>query len=533
MTFVQTKHGMAVGPHPFSAEAGVEILRTGGNAVDAAVAAAFTEAVVQPAHNGVAGYGGCLVAWLAKENKAIAVDYNTRTPAAAHADMFPFTPTATGSFSVPKRIHAVGPLAIGVPAVVAGLCFTLDKFGTLGRKQIIAPAVRAARDGFPVNGMTAKLIVDHAAQFRTDFPETARLLMPTGVPPSPQSILKNPETADLLEQIADEGPDVFYRGKIAKHIVDYIRKQGGILSEDDLANYEPRQVEPVSANYRGLTCFTPPLGAGGLTCLQLLKLLERFPITDYGAISAELFHHFLEAIKVCWQERLTKYGDPNFIDIDQHVELDNELITRLLDKVHAGLEKPQTGQIIAPDPMHCTSHLCTADSRGNMVSLTQTHGAGFGSLLSVPGTGLIFGHGVSRLDPRPGWANSIAPGKAPLHNMCPFLALRNGKPFAIYGTPGGRTIVNNIPYFTLNMVDFGMTMLEAITAPRLHCETAEPANLENAAPDSVTENLRAKGHMIESIERNGGPAHGIVVGTTRGQFDGATDPRGEGKVTWA
>ena len=235
-------------------------------------------------------------------------------------------------------------------------------------------------------------------------------------------------------------------------------------------------------------------------------------------------------MKACWRERLTKLGDPDFVSIDQNAELGDDRIQELRGQVKSGLQSPDKGQLIAPEPLGCTSHMCAADAEGNIVSLTQTHGGGFGSWVAVPDAGFILGHGVGRFDPRPGWANSVGPGKQPLHNMCPTLILRDGRPFAAIGTPGGRTIVNNVMRFAVLLIDFGCSISETLAAPRIHCETLEPFLLEKRAGEDVIAQVRELGHEVSEVTGIGGPAHGIIAGKTIGKYDGATDPRGKGKV---
>lgn len=539
MSFVKTASGIVVGAHPVAADAGLEILKAGGNAIDAAVAAAFTAAVVLPGHNGVGGYGGCLVAYLASEKRVIAIDFNSRAPRAATEVMFPIKVAADGkNYTVPGQIHIFGPLSIGVPGVVAGLTTTLEQFGTVSLSDVLKPAIRAAQDGFLVNTTTSTKIFELSDKLNQEFPETARLLMPDSTPPKPGQYLVFPELSETLSQISTKGPQAFYTGEIGQKMVDYLQSQGGILTETDLAEYKTRIVEPLRISYRGYTIFTPPLCAGGLTTLQMLRVLEHFSIADMKPdveslqTSPELYHLLIEIMKVCWRERLTRFGDPRFVNVNEQAELKGERVHRLYEEVKKGLEKPTPGEVIAPEPLNCTTHICAADTNGNVVSLTQTHGGLFGSLVSVPGTGLILGHGVGRFDPKPGGPNSIRPGKQPLHNMSPIIILRDGRPFAAVGTPGGRTIVNNQLYFTLNLLDFGLSISDALALPRLHCESAEPAQIEESADQVLIGAVRDRNHQVDVIEGIGGPAHGIVFGTQPGEYDGATDPRGEGKVAF-
>lgn len=531
MAFRECRLGMVVGPHPLTAEAGLEALRGGGTAFDAAVAAAFTEAVVEPAHNGVAGYGGAAVGYLAKEGRVVCVDYNSRAPAAAHEAMFPVEAAEGTGYRVPGGIHKHGALSIGVPGIVDGLRELYENWGTLPLPKLLAPAIRAARQGWACNRLTANAFREAGEEIRRRFPDTARLLMPESRVPAAGDTVTNPELAELLEELAVVGLRDFYEGETAVRIVKAVRRQGGILDLQDLADYRARQVEPTEAEYRGRRLLTPPVGCGGVTSLQILQVLEGFDLRGRPLGSAAFAHLYAEVLKACWQRRLVALGDPEFTGVPESSQLTPALIEELRAEVERSLrEGPLPRPRLAPDPYLCTSHLCAVDTRGNAVSLTQTHGGSFGSYVSAPGTGLVFGHGMGRFDPVPGRPNSIAPGKRPLHNMAPFLVLQDGKPEAVYGTPGGRTIVNNQAFFTLSLFGYGSGLEETLARPRLHVEEAEPVKLERSESEEVVTWLRSLGHQVERVEKNGGPASGIRVGERPELLEGAVDPRGEGKV---
>lgn len=524
--------GMVVGPHPATADAGLEMLRLGGNAFDAAVAAAFTEGVVQPAHNGIAGYGGAAVGYLAAERRLVCVDYNTEAPAAAHAEMFPIEPTPR-AYRVPGGGHKQGALSVGVPAIVAGLEEIHRSWGTLPLDRILGPAIRAARGGWACNTATFNHIRNHMPALSQSFPDTAALILESGEVTQPGDRMTNRPLAELLERWAGAGLRDFYEGETAARIVDAVRRAGGILAPDDLRAYRPRHVEPLSVEYCGARVHTPPLTSGGVTTLQTLRVLDGFDLTVNPPGTAGFYHLWIEVMKACWRRRLTRCGDPGFGAVPDAEQLTETTVRELRSEVEAGLRDPQPGERVAPDPIACTSHICAADTAGNVVSLTQTHGAPFGSWLSVPGTGLILAHGMSRFEPRPGWANSIAPRKRPLHNMSPILVTRHDRPWAAYGTPGGRTIVNNQAVFSACLLALGMDMASTLALPRVHCEEAEPAKLEAAAGEGVLAEVRSLGHQVDPVERSGGPAHGIVLGSSPGELEGATDPRLSGKVAAA
>ena len=530
MNLRKRDYGTVVGPHPRTAEAGFEMLLAGGNAVDAAVAAAFAEGVVEPSHNGIAGYGGCVLIYRKKTEDVIAIDYNTAAPAAASEDMFTIedAPDAVAGYRVPGRVNVHGPLSIGVPGVVAGLCLALEEFGSLPLGDVIRPAINSARYGYAPNSANRGGMGGNAERWKKDFPETARVFLKNGRAPKKGETLTNPELARVLEAVAEGGREAFYEGKIAETIANYIQESGGCLTVDDLKNYRPFITKPYAIQYRGYSVYTAPLAAGGLTTLQMLRLVEGFDVA--GMSLAERLHLFAEAMKVCWPERLRRFGDPNFVDIDIASEVSDSFTAILSEKLKAGLESPQPGEVVYYEPMNCTSHISTADAEGNMVSLTQTHGGGFGSMVTVPGTGLLFGHGVGRFDPRPGIANSIGPGKRPLHNMGPMIATRDGKPFATYGIPGGRTIQNNQLNISVSLMDLQVSAQSALDAARLHTDGAEPIQVEPRAGEEVLEALREFGHEVTPSAGIGGPGHGIRVSEDGSHHDGGTDPRGEGKV---
>jgi gamma-glutamyltranspeptidase / glutathione hydrolase len=532
LTRSNAKSGVVSSPHPAATEAGVGVLKAGGNAIDAAVAAAFTVGVVEAQRTGIAGFCGSIVAYIARLKRVVVIECNSTAPSAAKADMFRTVPSADGrSYTVPDAPHAVGPLSVGVPGLPAGLALFLKRYGTITLSDALKPAIKAAQDGFVVNTDYSTEVARSVRAIRA-FPATSKVAMPDGSVPQPGEILRFPELADTLKLMAQRGVEEFYRGALAKTIVAYVRSIGGILSEEDMASYEAVETKPLKVSYRGYEIFTPPLTSGGLTTLQMLKVVEDFPISELGAGSAELYHLLIETGKACWKRRLLRYGDPRYVEIDQEAELRQSTIRELRKEVSAGLKKPSAGELISPEPLGCTSHLCVTDTAGNWVSLTETIGATYGSLVTVPGTGLTLGHGVGRFDPRPGLANSIAPGKKPLNNMSPLIVLKDGSPVASLGAPGGRTILNNMLLFVIGMVDFKQTPAQILKAPRCCIESIEPAQIEWTLDESVFEKLRQRGHQVSKVLRLGGPAHMIAV-DSKGKISGATDPRDEGAVGYA
>jgi gamma-glutamyltranspeptidase/glutathione hydrolase len=526
----QVGRGMVAAPHPAAARAGVEMLRAGGNAFDAVAAAAFALCVVTPASTGIGGYGGAMVAYAAGPRAAVAVDFTSTAPAAAREDMFPVEDDAAGGFTVPGAVNALGARSIGVPGVVAGLFHVLQRHGSLPPATVMDPAIAAARDGFRVDRWTEQKMRETLVPHASRYPETVRLYSIDGRLPREGEILRNPDLAQTLQRIARHGPDVFYRGDLARAIVDTVRRGGGALAMDDLAAFEVDEHAPAQGRYRGLTVFTPRLPAGGLSVLQMLGVLERFDVPA-ARDDADLAHLIVETGKVCWRERLLRYGDPRVVAIDHEAELRAERIEALRDRVDTGLRSPAPGEVIAPDPLLAgTVHLSAADRLGNVVSLTHSHGGSFGSLVTVPGTGILLSHGLSRFDPRPGRANAIGPRKRPLHNMSPLLVLRDDAPWLAVGGAGGRTIVSTLSHVLVRVIDRAEGLEGALTAPRFHVETAEPVVVEEGG-EALAAGLQRLGHRVELRPRFGA-LQAIQVGAGAGSMVGVADPRRAGTILW-
>jgi gamma-glutamyltranspeptidase / glutathione hydrolase len=508
---------LCVAPDRQAAEAGADMLRRGGNAFDAAVAAGFVEAVVSPFNCGIGGYAATGVGYHAATGRVVALDANAVAPAAAGPGMFPVVPAREpNGYRLADDRHRHGPLSVAVPGVLGGLLAMLDAWGTLGREAVMAPAARIAREGVP-------LIPPHAHTWRTIEARAEGHPAPDfGDPPK---LVPMPRLAETLEAIADEGPGLFYSGRIGRAIADHVRGLGGLLTRDDMAAYRARVVEPVTVEVRGHTLATPPPASGGLTSLQIVALFDRLERRGEVGPAGDPrgFEAFLEAAKVAWEERLTRLGDPRAMAVAPRDLLAAGHLDGLHERVLEGLARPGPGRLIAPDPLKGTVHLAAADASGNLVSWTQTHGGGFGSMVMVPGTGVVLGHGMSRFEPRPGWVNSVAPGKRPLHNMAPVVATARGRAALAVGASGGRTIVNNVAALLINRLVLGLDPVDAVAVPRLQCETAEPATIESAAGAGCLAALRARGHALAEVPRDAGVAY--LIARDGGAWVGVPEPR--------
>ena len=513
------KKGMVVAHHCLSAQAGLEMLKSGGNAVDAVVCTAFVNSVVRPGMNGLGGFGGCMVIYLADAEKVVAVDYSTVAPAEAHAEMYQpipdseiaedsrmgrFFPVLPG-YATRDDANVTGYLAISIPPQPAGLALALEKFGTKSLKEVLAPAIQIAEEGFPLDVLTAN-VIGRVYPHLKDFPAAMEILAPNGRLPKVGDRLVMKEMAETMSLMAEEGVESFYEGSIADKMVAYIREHGGILSKEDLSSYRARVEEkPSRGEYRGYEIYTPSLhSGGGATILQILHVLEGFDLEQMGKDSPQLIHLMVEAMKLAWKDRLTFMGDPAYMRIPEAEFISKAYAdhqrAELRHILEAGFTFPSSkGQVSG---LGHTTHMNVMDEQGNMVALTQTDGWGFGSLVTIPGLGFNMNNGMSSFDPRPGRLNSIAPCKRPISRMCPTIVLKDGQPIIALGAGGGRRIMNVLVQMLVDLIDFGMSAEGAIRAPRFHCEQEEPILIEHGEDmewgfsREVIEALRGMGHVL-------------------------------------
>lgn len=508
--------GLVTG-HAEGAEAGNAVLAAGGNAVDAIVTAALVAGVVAVPGTGIAGYGGHLV--LAKSDGAVAaIDFNSTAPAAAKAEMF----NADESGRVAGNAHLRGWLAAGVPGVLAGLQLALDKHGTKRFPELAKPAIRYARDGFAVKKNLAAAIAAASKQFEKDAGST-KLFLKNGKPPAEGETFRNPDLAALLERLAEKGRvDDFYTGNTAAKIAAAFKANGGLVTQADLANYCALEVKPLSTTWGDGVVHTPAPASAGLTVLQAINTLSalgwaKLDHTDPGAIQSKI-----DALRIAWTDRLKFLGDPKFADVPVERLLSQEYAKESAERVRAAVKakKPVEGKSDGRTAGG-TVHLNAIDRTGLTVALTFTHGESFGAQVVVDGLGLVLGHGVSRFDPRPGRANSIAPGKRPLHNMSPTIVTRNGEPWLALGATGGRRIPNAVFDVLSQRVGRDLPLAEAVKAPRLHTEGDPALTLEPIWSDAALAQLKSLGYevktgplaVLNAIERN--PATGEVASAAR------------------
>src|SRR5262245_6600128 len=486
-----TTAGLVEG-HPEAAKAGAAILATGGNAVDAAVAGALVTAVAAPHLCGPGGYGGHFVV-ATPDGKVTAIDFNSAAPAAATADMFPLQ--ANGR--VQGEINFYGWKASGVPGTLAGLQLALDRFGTKALGTVAEPAINLARDGFTVIPGMANAIRAARVRLGKD-PGSAALYLANGEPPAANSRANNPDLAVMLETLVRGGSvESFYRGDIAAKIAAAFRANGGLVTEADLAAYRAREVEPLTLAWNGLTLRTPPPTAGGATTLQALSVLKALGWDRWPADDPRLARARVETLRLCWDDRLKHFGDPEKADVPIARLLSTRHVDELTAKVAQALRdgKPVVAQSDGRTAGG-TIHLSAADAKGMMVAITLTHGGSFGAQVTVPGLGLTLGHGMSRFDPRPNHPNSPGPGKRPLHNMCPTIVLKDGRPVVAVGGRGGRRIPNALFEVLAQHVGRGSSMADAIASPRLHTEGGMRLEHEKAWPEGDVARFKQAGYTV-------------------------------------
>ena len=539
-TPVAAEKGMVASAQHLATEVGVNTLKRGGNAIDAAVAVGYALAVVYPAAGNLGG-GGFMTIWFSDGRKTF-LDFREKAPRAASRDMY-----LDKDGNVIKGVTTAGWLAVGVPGTVSGLEYARKKYGTMTRAALIGPAIKLAEDGFALEQGDIDMLAAATEDLRR-FPATAKIFLNKGQPFSTGQRLVQPDLADTLRLVRNRGVDGFYRGKTAAAIVKASRAGGGIIDREDLERYKIRQLPPVECDYRGYHVISaPPPSSGGVAICEMLNILEGYPLRELGWGSAQALHYEIEAMRHAFVDRNSLIGDPDFV---------NNPIRELTDKSYAAKIrneiKPDRAAIsseirqgVAPHEGSNTTHFSIIDDAGNAVSMTYTLNDWFGAKVVATGTGVLMNDEMDDFIPNPGVANAygsiqgnanaIAPGKTPLSSMSPTIITRDGKPVLILGTPGGSRIITTVLQTILNVVDFQMNIQEAVDAPRIHHQwLPDMTKTEPYALSSDTRRtMESMGYRFENSE----PANhvdAIIVGAPslggtaigRNRYYGANDPRG-------
>src|SRR5579872_3229172 len=551
------QHAIVVSVHELASRAGVEVMKAGGNAVDAAVATGFAVAVVHPQAGNLGGGGFML--FRSVDGKSHFIDYREKAPAAATANMY-----LDAQGNVIQDASVVGYKSIGVPGSVAGMVYAEKTYGKLSLAQVMAPAIKLARDGFALSWEDAKNIFDDKDLAK--FPESYRIFQRNGNYYKQGEILRQPELAKTLERIASN-PDEFYHGAMAHEIAASIQKGGGLITADDLGNYEVKEREPIEGTYRGYEVISaPPPSAGGTVLLETLNILEGYDLGKAGNRSAAAVHLTVEAFRRAYFDKAEFLGDPDFTKVPVAQLIDKKYGAAWRDSIDPGratpsqdlkrpaifneLEQyasshPQPKQVHEPDH---TTHYSVVDADGNAVSVTTTINDWFGSRVTAGNLGFLLNDEMDDFGAKPGApnlygliqgpANAVGPNKRPLSSMTPTMVLKDGKLFLVLGSPGGSRIPTTVANILMGVIDYGMNIQESVDAPRFHHQwLPDQINVEQWFSLDTANALRGMGHKVEFGEtvRNewvGYWSDGecIAIDPKTGDRLGAPDGRNNGKA---
>lgn len=526
---VIAKNGMAATSQPLATQVAIDILKKGGSAVDAAIAANATLGLMEPTGNGIGGDLFAIV-WIESEKKLYGLNASGRSPQSLTLEQL------KRELGDAKSIPALGPLPVSVPGCVDGWFELHSKFGKLPMKQVLNPAIGYARDGFPVSELIA-YYWQRSVGLKA-FPGFAETFLRDGKAPVKGEIFKNPHLANTLEQIADGGRDAFYTGEIAKTIDRFMKQHGGYLSYEDLASHRSQWVEPVSVDYRGYQLWELPPNGQGIAALQILGILKGFDLGSMGYGSADHIHYFTEAKKLAFEDRAKFYADPEFENVpvqrlvsDEYSEARRQLIqpNRAARRYDAGMVDGDT------------IYLTVADQDRNMISLIQSNYRGMGSGMCPDKLGFCLQDRGELFDLQTGRPNSYAPGKRPFHTIIPAFVTKDGKPFLSFGVMGGATQPQGHAQIVMNIVDFGMNFQEAGDAPRiLHSGSSQPTGermsdggtltLETGFDYNVIRELLRRGHKVGYNSGSYGGYQGIGYDAKNDVYLGASESRKDGQA---
>jgi gamma-glutamyltranspeptidase/glutathione hydrolase len=554
---VHAQHAIVASVHELASRAGVEIMQAGGNAVDAAVATGFALAVVHPAAGNIGG-GGFMLIRMA-DGKTHFLDYREKAPAAATRDMY-LDPQG----NVIPGASEVGYKSIGVPGSVAGMVFAEQKYGKLTLKQVMAPAIRLAHEGYALTWGEARDMQRDSDLAK--FPESRRVFQRDGNYYQPGEIFRQPDLAHTLQRIADK-PDDFYHGALARELAAAMQKGGGLMTVDDLAQYEVKEREPVRGTYREYEVISaPPPSSGGTVLIESLNILEGYDLAKMGNRSAQSIHYTIEAFRRAFFDRAEFMGDPDFSKIPVAQLIDKKYAAAWRESIEPvraspslGLKRPEVfheleqyaATHLQPLGMHegpHTTHYSVVDADGNAVAVTTTINSWFGSQVTAEGLGFLLNDEMDDFSAKPnvpnsdgliqGAANAIGPGKRPLSSMTPTIVVRDGKPFLVLGSPGSSKIITTVANVLMGVVDYGMNIQEAVNAPRFHNQwLPDVLNVEKwFSPDTVSAlekmgyNVQIGLHDGDNVSPYWSDAECIVVDAKTGERLGASDDRNGGKA---
>lgn len=552
---VRAPHAIVVSIRALASQTGVEIMKAGGNAVDAAVATGFALAVVYPQAGNLGGGGFMLIR--TNDGKTHFIDYREKAPAAATAGMY-----LDAHGNVIENASLVGYKAVGVPGSVAGMVYAEKAYGKLPLQRVIAPAIKLAHAGFALSAKDAREMNND--KYLAQFPESRRIFQRDGHYYQRGEIFRQPELAKTLERIARD-PDDFYHGAMARQLAASIQKGGGLITANDLAHYEVKEREPVRGTYRGYEIISaPPPSSGGTALVEILNTLEGYDLSRAGTRSAEDVHLTVEAFQRAYFDRAEFMGDSDFSKVPVAQLIDKRYAAawrESIDPTHASVSKDLKRPAIFSEleqyasqptnPLHespDTTHYSVVDSAGNAVAVTTTLNDSFGSRVTAEGLGFLLNDEMDDFSSKPGVpnlygliqgpANAIGPGKRPLSAMTPTIVLKDGKLFLVLGSPGGSRIITTVANILMGVIDYGMNIQEAVNAPRFHHQwLPDVVSVEEPFPPEIMKSLEQMGHRVERGVTLGGEWHGewsdgecIEIDLKSGYRLGASDRRNLGKA---
>jgi len=529
---VQGSQGMVATSHTLATEIALNVLKNGGNAMDAAVTAGFALAVTQPRSGNIGG-GGFLLYAPGDGGAPEAIDYRETAPKAATETLF-----QNEDGEVVQQRSRFSHQAAGVPGTVAGLALALERHGTLSLEQALAPAIELAREGFVVPHRFTEGL-EQARERLERWPATrATFYNEDGSAPRPGSLFKQPELADTLQRIADQGPEGFYEGETARLIVEEMRRHDGLITLDDLKAYQPAIRKPVHGTYRGHDIYSmSPPSSGGTHIVQILNILEHYPIGDMGHNSAETVHHMAEAMKLAYADRAQYLGDTDFVEVPLTGLTSKGYASALQATIDPDRARPAEDiQAGNPAPWESpeTTHFSVVDRWGNAVSNTYTINFSYGSGITVTGAGFLLNNEMDDFSAKPGVpnaygliggeANKIEPGKRMLSSMSPTIVRKDGRNYLVTGSPGGSRIITTTLQVLMNVIDHNMNIQSAVSAPRMHHQwLPDEILVEQGFSRDTIELLQARGHTI-TTSRAMGAIQSILIGP-EGTLYGGADPR--------
>jgi len=515
---------MVVSNHPLASAAGAEMLAAGGNAIDAAIATLFTLTVAEPMMVGIIG-GGMAHVRLADGSHRI-IDGQSTVPLAVRPDTYRSKPGSPADmFDTVGDENLRGAKAVATPGSLKAWCETLARFGTMGLADVMEPAIRHAARGFAATPYLHECIRESAAEMRKDKAISA-IFLPGNEPVRPGARVVQSDYAETLRLIAAHGEAALYQGPLGRILVDYMKAHGGFISQDDLAACKSIDRSPIRCDYRNWQILgPPPPAASGVHITEMLNILERFDIAGSGFGTAETIHLLAEVLKIAFADRAAASGDPDHVNVPVERLTSKDYADERRRAIDAGRAKIWAAGVAQLEGAH-TTHMTAADCFGNVVASTQTINNLFGAKILIPGLGTVANNYLHLFDPRPGHALSLAPGKRVTTSMSPMMALRDGKLKYALGLPGGKRIFPSAMQALINLIDHGMSLQEAVEAPRVWTE-GNALEVESAVPDAVRQELAAMGHRVEAVASVAGGMNAIQFNDD-GTMTGAACWRADG-----